>query len=420
MRIRTVDFKFDDGNQLGDSMHSIVSGTSAATFMDRTIISEAPIRYCRLPLQLDVDTGNLLRNDHNKMILDDLRTALALDATSAGDIDAIFHNACVNNYTHILKVILQGLPRYSSTITHDHLERVELNEQPAQQMAPPLEPITTGDASPSKPVSSGFKFPTKLKRFRLAKMKRYDPKFYAAFAKQKFARKVAIACAKNDLPGSNHFDPGTKVLTLSADHRTPKSVALGPIVHEMSHARDFMALNHAGIDRGAQRSQYSGTVPAGVLTKAEELFTTELKAWLVEAMQLCLVDRAGGELTRSQRMLIEGFRAGYDNIVNGAFNYVASRIVVYLDQLPEPKPTIKQIFAEGDSPLENALQEGVLLFRQFLLAVEERQEIDANLYIKKLDSIFHTELYRVEEPGSQKHADLVTFRSLMDGPQRQK
>ncbi len=393
-------------------MQSLSSGTSKPTMFDRSFIGRAPIRYASLPLQLDIDSGSLLSNDRNKMILADIRAALSSADSSRSDIDTIFRHASVCDYMHILRVIINGLPKLAPAFTREHLERLEVNEPPATSQ---VMLSKSGSESPTtEGASCRLKLPPSLKAFYPAALSKYSPIFLQALAGDKFAEKVTVLHGKPDHPGSNNFDPSKNGLNLSPSKGLPSSYAIPTMVHELSHARDYIALGHAQIKRDQYQSVRRTGLADGQKNKAEDLFTTELKAWLLEAMQIYLIIKANGTVNRFQYLLLEGFHAGYQDIACSEFNFVRSRIEEYLKQLGAPKPTFEQLFSDGDTPLKEALCNGILELRKFILEVHSGREPDPHSHIKKLDDIFHINFYATEEQGSKKKSDLATLRSITD------
>ena len=185
------------------------------------------------------------------------------------------------------------------------------------------------------------------------------------------------------------------------------------MVHEFSHLRDYAVLDHAQRHKISENRSYSTTLSNGTLLEAEKLFTTELKAWLVESMQQYLVSKAGGEINRSQAAVIEGFRAGYQDILSGRYNGVQSRLLAYINgELSKPTPTIAALFGESNSPLGNALAGGAALFQHFCHVVDHGGTIDADQWINELDSLFHTEFYAVSALDAAKAGDLRVLDSL--------
>lgn len=380
--------------------------------LDRSIIGRAPIRYSSLPLQLDIDTGNLLTNDRNRKIVADIRAALSSADTSRTDIDTIFHHASVCDYLHILRVIINGLPKLAPALTREHLEGLEVNEPPAAGQV--MQSKSETESPTTESVSCRLTLPPCLKAFYPAELSKYSPIFLQALAGEEFAEKLTVLHGKPDHPGSNNFDPSKNVLNLSPSKGQASSYAIPAMVHELSHARDYIALGHTQIERTQYQPMRRTALPNGQMCKAEMLFTTELKAWLLEAMQIYLIIKAGGELNRFQYLLFEGFGAGYQDIACSEFNFVRSRIDAYIEQLGAPKPTFEQLFSDGDTPLKDALCNGIMEFRKFVLEVHSGREVDAHSFIEKLDAIFHTNFYSTEEERSKKKSDLATLRSIMD------
>ena len=196
------------------------------------------------------------------------------------------------------------------------------------------------------------------------------------------------------VPGSNSYAPQSKIIHLSF-RDDQLAYALGTLTHEMSHARDYLALWHG-------YSQNRPTTVSQQARAADFLFTTELKAWVLEAMQCYLSEKAGLMLTPNQGLLIEGFQAGVNDVINSSFNYVGSRIIRYLERTPECGHKTAGALLESNQNLKTALTKACLLFHSFVSHVESGFEINAEKYLGKLDDIFHHEFYPPQAAKSEK------------------
>lgn len=399
-------------------MNGIPAVSSRPKKIDLPVTETSAPRLACMPLQFDLDTNALLKNDYNKSILNDIEAALLSSETSRAVIDTIFKHASINEYMHMLKVIVQSLPGHPQALNAQDValltlgqgsSSVDFIEDGGESLAPKLSASETG--------TSRLKMPSSLDAYQPGALKKYNPIFWEAMAAQEFTEQLTVVHSTTRVPGSSKFSPDSGQVALSPAENGSPAEFLGTMVHELSHARDYTLLGHKRFHQTSPKPSYATPVSDGILAEAEELFTTELKAWLVESMQQYLVMKAGHKINPYQESIIQGFRAGYHDIMSAGYNGVQSRLLAYIDvQLPKPSPTIKQIFGDVHSPLRTALGNGAELFQHYCHAVDRGDAIDADHWLTSLDKIFHTDFYAVTALGPKQADDLSVLDSLLDIP----
>ena len=395
-------------------MDRIPSGYSIPKPVELPRSTTGVTRSACLPLQFDIDTGALLNNSRNKNILSDINAALMSTQTPRTVVDTIIRHAHINQYTHVLKVIIQRLPAYPQALNEEDLALLGLHEMPFVEELVSQGGASLSSKSPTSETGTArIKMPASLDDYQPGALEKYHPVFLNAIVNKKYFESVSVKHSTTREPGNNNFSPVSGGITFAPPKDGSPSIFLGTMVHEFSHLRDYAVLDHAQRHKISENRSYSTTLSNGTLLEAEKLFTTELKAWLVESMQQYLVSKAGGEINRSQAAVIEGFRAGYQDILSGRYNGVQSRLLAYINgELSKPTPTIAALFGESNSPLGNALAGGAALFQHFCHVVDHGGTIDADQWINELDSLFHTEFYAVSALDAAKAGDLRVLDSL--------
>ncbi|GLT19609.1 hypothetical protein GCM10007938_33910 [Vibrio zhanjiangensis] len=149
---------------------------------------------------------------------------------------------------------------------------------------------------------------------------------------------------------------------------------ISTLAHEMSHARDHIELHQ--FDSGLTNNLGKGAE----LSSIKALYRTELKAWVVEAMQ-CKLSKS---TTNRMDLLLASAKQGISGVINSETNTFNSRIMAYKAQagLPESWGADKILDkTKLKSNLDNALQ----LFEK----TEIQSTDDAQHFLKELDMIFN-------------------------------
>ena len=151
------------------------------------------------------------------------------------------------------------------------------------------------------------------------------------------------------------YDPDTSSIVIKPEQtggskksQEDNAESLSTLCHELSHARDHLVLRTVDTDTVAD-------CRSGVkeLDKFKKVYKTELKAWMVEALQSKL------SKTTSYRMskLVKSIEGGYEGALNDKDNTIHLRILAYAKDMDIPWGPEKLLLkTQLDKPLKAALE----------------------------------------------------------------